>query len=60
MKTFGTKLDVTYYDRPGAYIIPIEDGKIGIVKLPKGLFLLGGKIEKGEKNGRKIFSRYSA
>ena len=52
MKTdriFGKKVEnVEYYDRPGAYVIPIKDGKVAVVKLPKGLFLLGGKIEQGE------------
>lgn len=46
--TFGEKENVKYFDRPSAYIIPIKDGKIAVVKIPKGLFLLGGGIEKGE------------
>lgn len=47
-KVFGEKLPVPYYDRKGAYIIPIKDGKIAVVKTPKGLFFLGGGLENGE------------
>ncbi len=47
-KIFGNKLDVKYYTRPGAYIIPEKNGKIAIVKTPKGFFLLGGGYEKNE------------
>lgn len=47
---FGEKEYVKYFDREGAYIIPIKDGKIGVVKTPKGYFLLGGGIDKGESH----------
>ena len=46
-KTFGTPAGA-YVDRPGAYILPIEDGKIALVCTPKGLFFLGGGMENGE------------
>lgn len=47
-KTFGIKQNVNYFDREGAYIVPVRDGKVGLVKLPKGLFLIGGGIEENE------------
>lgn len=47
-KVFGEKAPVPYYDRKGAYIIPIKDDKIAVVKMPKGLFFLGGGLENGE------------
>lgn len=37
-----------YYDRKGAYLIPVKDNKIAVIKTPKGLFFLGGGIENGE------------
>ena len=49
-KIFGTKEDASYLDREGAYIIPIKDDKIGVIKTPKGYFLLGGGIDKGESH----------
>lgn len=47
-KIFGTKLNVTYTDRKGAYLIPIDGTKIAIVETPKGYFFLGGGIEADE------------
>lgn len=47
-KVFGEKAPVPYYDRKGAYLIPVKDNKIAVVKTPKGLFFLGGGIENGE------------
>ena len=47
-KIFGIKENVEYLDREGAYFIPFCNGKIGIVETPKGYFLIGGGIEKGE------------
>lgn len=49
-KVFGTKENATYQDREGVYIIPIKDGKIGVIKTPKGFFLLGGGIDRGENH----------
>ena len=49
-KIFGTKEDASYLDREGAYIVPIKDDKIGVIKTPKGYFLLGGGIDKGESH----------
>lgn len=47
-RQFGRKEEVEYYNRPGAYIVPIKDGKVAVVKIPKGTFLIGGGIESGE------------
>lgn len=47
-KVFGEKAPVPYYDRKGAYLIPVKDDKIAVVKMPKGLFFLGGGLENGE------------
>lgn len=47
-KVFGEKAPVPYYDRKGAYLIPVKDDKIAVVKTPKGLFFLGGGLENGE------------
>ena len=49
-KTFGERENVKYVDRVGAYIIFDRDGKIGVVRTPKGYFLLGGGIENGESH----------
>lgn len=53
-KIFGIKENFSYLDRKGAYIIPIKDGKIGVVKTPKGYFLLGGGIDDGETHEQAI------
>ena len=47
-KTFGVKENEKYYDREGAYVIPIKDNKVCIVKTPKGYFLIGGGMDEGE------------
>lgn len=47
-KVFGKKEHTIYTDRPGAYLIPLCDDLIGIVKTDKGYFLLGGGKEPGE------------
>ncbi|ABX43491.1 NUDIX domain-containing protein [Lachnoclostridium phytofermentans] len=49
-KIFGEKINVEYTDRKGAYLIPIKESKIGVVKTSKGYFLLGGGIEQGESD----------
>lgn len=53
-KIFGKKEDASYVDREGAYIIPIKGNKIGVVKTPKGYFLLGGGINEGESQEQAI------
>ncbi len=47
-KIFGEKENQNYHDRKGAYIIPIKDNQIAVVKTNKGLFFLGGGIENNE------------
>lgn len=53
-KIFGAKENASYLDREGAYIIPIKDNKIGVVKTPKGYFLLGGGVNGGESHDEAI------
>lgn len=47
-KIFGVKENVKYLNRKGAYLIPFQNNKVGVVKTPKGYFLLGGGLEKEE------------
>ena len=47
-KIFGEKLKTNYRDREGVYLICVNEGKIAVVKTPKGFFLLGGGLEEGE------------
>ena len=49
-KVFGTKKNVNYMDREGAYLLPAKDGKVGVVKTSKGYFLLGGGLDSGENH----------
>ena len=49
-KIFGTKENVEYLDREGAYIIPYRNKQIGVIKTPKGYFFLGGGLENGESH----------
>ena len=47
-KVFGQKENETYFDREGAYIVPLRGDEIGVVETPKGFFFLGGGIDAGE------------
>ena len=47
-KTFGTKENADYYVREGAYVIPIKNNNVCIVKTPKGYFLIGGGMDEEE------------
>lgn len=49
-KIFGQKENVKYVDREGAYLIPIRDNQVGIIKTPKGFFFIGGGIENDESH----------
>lgn len=49
-RIFGKKENASYFDREGAYLIPVSGDKVGIVQTPKGYFLLGGGIESGESH----------
>lgn len=53
-KIFGNKENERYTDRVGAYLIPVKDGKIGVVETGKGYFLIGGGLENGETDGQCI------
>ena len=35
-KVFGIQEDVNYLDRVGAYFVPINEGKVGVVRTTKG------------------------
>lgn len=47
---FGEKEDAVYTDREGAYLIPVQNGRVGVVRTPKGYFFLGGGLENGESH----------
>ena len=49
-KVFGIQEDVNYIDRVGAYLIPVKEGKVGVVRTTKGYFLLGGGVDSGESH----------
>ena len=49
-KIFGIKENENYIERVGAYLIPFKDGKVGVVRAPKGYFLLGGGLDDGESH----------
>ena len=49
-RVFGTKENVEYTDRKGAYLIPVRGEKVAVMRTPKGYFLLGGGIEEGESD----------
>lgn len=49
-KVFGIKENAVYLDREGAYLIPINNSKIGVIKTEKGYFFLGGGLETNESH----------
>ena len=49
-KVFGTKEQVEYTDREGAYLIPFRSNMVGVIQTSKGYFLLGGGVEEGESH----------
>ena len=49
-KVFGVKEKAEYVDRKGAYLIPVHNNKIGVIKTDKGYFLLGGGLDKNESH----------
>lgn len=49
-KVFGRKQEGTYYERPGAYLIIFSGEKTAVVRTPRGLFFLGGRIEESEND----------
>ena len=55
-RIFGEKTEgVEYLDRKGAYLIPIADGRIAVIKTKKGYFLIGGGIDENETDEECIF-----
>ena len=53
-KIFGNKQELEYTDRQGAYLIPVQDGKVAVVQVPKGYFLLGGGLHGNESHSECI------
>ncbi len=49
-KVFGGKEKAEYADREGAYLIPVHNNKIGVIKTDKGYFLIGGGLDKYESH----------
>ncbi len=49
-KVFGTKENVVYKDREGAYLIPVQGNQVGIIQTPKGFFFLGGGLDSNESH----------
>ncbi len=49
-KIFGIKENISYIDRVGAYLLPIKDGKIAVIKTPKGYFFIGGGKDETESD----------
>ena len=49
-KVFGGKEKAEYEDREGAYLIPVHNNKIGVIKTDKGYFLIGGGLDKYESH----------
>ncbi len=46
----GDKKKVDYITRAGAYLIPVCNKKIGVIKTEKGYFLIGGGLNKDESH----------
>lgn len=49
-RVFGVKDYAEYIDREGAYLIPVCNNKIGVIKTNKGYFFLGGGLDKNESH----------
>lgn len=49
-RVFGTRENVKYTDREGAYLIPFRNDQVGVVRTPKGFFFLGGGLDDGESH----------
>lgn len=44
-RIFGIKENAEYSEREGAYLIPLRDRRVGVVKTTKGYFFIGGGLE---------------
>ena len=42
--------DTDYWDRSGAYLLAVQDGKMAVVRTKRGYFLPGGGLEDGESD----------
>lgn len=42
--------DTDYWDRSGAYLLALQDGKVSVVQTKRGYFLPGGGLEDGESD----------
>ena len=49
-KVFGVREKINYIDKAGVYLVPVKDGRVGVVKTSKGYFLLGGGLDSGESH----------
>ena len=49
-RVFGVRENAVYTDREGAYLIPVRGSLVGVIRTPKGYFLLGGGLENGESH----------
>lgn len=47
-RIFGEKVNGNCFHRPGAYLIPVRDGKIAVARVEGRHYLLGGGIEGAE------------
>lgn len=55
-RSFGQREEGSYFDRRGAYLIPMKGEQVGLVHTHKGLFLLGGGME-GEESELQCIQR---
>ena len=53
-RAFGNKKQGEYFDRVGAYLVPIKNDEVGVVQTRKGYFLLGGGVDEGETDAQCI------
>ena len=49
-KVFGIKENAVYLDREGAYLIPVHNNEIAVIKTAKGFFLLGGGLDENKSH----------
>lgn len=49
-KVIGIKENAVYLDREGAYLIPVHNNEIAVIKTAKGFFLIGGGLDKNESH----------
>ena len=48
-RIFGEKVEgISYFDREGAYLLCVQEGKAAVIETQIGYFLIGGGMEPGE------------